>query len=35
MNKILNGETFEFRTPVQTFLINGENVAEFGTDGWQ
>ncbi len=35
MNKILNGETIEFRTPVETFLINAENVAEFGTDGWQ
>ncbi|MEG0145940.1 MAG: sugar ABC transporter substrate-binding protein [Clostridia bacterium] len=35
MNKILAGEKFEFRVPVDTFLINADNVAEFGTDGWQ
>lgn len=35
MNKILNGEPFEFRTPVETFLINKDNVAQYGTDGWQ
>ena len=35
MNKILNKETFEFRTPVETFLINKDNVAQYGTDGWQ
>lgn len=35
MNKILNKETFEFRTPVETFLINKDNVAQFGTNGWQ
>ena len=35
MNKVLNKEEFEFRTPVETFLINAEIVAEFGTVGWQ
>lgn len=35
MNKILNKEAFEFRTPVETFLINKDNVAQYGTDGWQ
>jgi ribose transport system substrate-binding protein len=35
MNKILNNESFEFRTPVETFLINADNVAQYGTDGWQ
>jgi len=34
-NKILAGEEFEFRTPVNTFLITIENVHEFGIDGWQ
>lgn len=34
-NKILAGEAFEFRTPVTTFLITKDNVAEYGTDGWQ
>ncbi len=34
-NKILAGESFEFRTPVTTFLITKDNVAEYGTDGWQ
>ncbi|WP_269521783.1 sugar ABC transporter substrate-binding protein [Bacillus sp. J33] len=33
--KVLNGEDFEKRTPVETFLINEENVEEYGTDGWQ
>lgn len=33
--KILNGEDFEKRTPVETFLINEENVEEYGIDGWQ
>ena len=33
--KILAGEDFEFRTPVETFLITIDNVAEYGTDGWQ
>ena len=32
---ILNGEDFEERYPVETFLINAENVEEYGTDGWQ
>ena len=33
--KILNKEDFEFRIPVDTFLINQENVESFGVDGWQ
>lgn len=33
--KILNGEEYEKRTPVETFLINKDNVSEYGTDGWQ
>lgn len=33
--KVLKGEDFEKRTPVETFLINKENVEEYGTDGWQ
>lgn len=33
--KILKKEDFEKRVPVETFLINEENVSEYGTDGWQ
>ncbi|MGP4038555.1 sugar ABC transporter substrate-binding protein [Gracilibacillus sp. D59] len=33
--QILNGEDYEERTPVDTFLINEENVEEYGVDGWQ
>jgi ribose transport system substrate-binding protein len=33
--KILNKEQFEERTPVETFLINKDNVEQYGTDGWQ
>lgn len=33
--KILNGEEYELRTPVETFLINADNVEEYGIDGWQ
>lgn len=33
--KILNGEEYEKRTPVETFLINADNVEEYGIDGWQ
>ena len=33
--KVLKGETFEKDIPVETFLINKDNVAEYGTDGWQ
>lgn len=33
--KVLNNEPFEKRTPVETFLINRENVHEYGIDGWQ
>lgn len=31
----LNGEKVEERYPVETFLITADNVAEYGTDGWQ
>lgn len=33
--KILKNEDFEEKVPVKTFLINKENVEEYGTDGWQ
>ena len=33
--QILAGETVPDRIPVETFLINQENVHEFGIDGWQ
>src|SRR5699024_4883797 len=33
--KVLNGEEFDERTPVETFLINEDNVDEYGTDSWQ
>ena len=29
------GEEVEARYPIATFMINADNVAEFGTDGWQ
>ena len=35
MYAYVNGETLEERYPVETFLITAENVAQFGTDGWQ
>ena len=33
--KVEAGETVEARYPIATFMINADNVAEFGTDGWQ
>ncbi|MBS4208300.1 sugar ABC transporter substrate-binding protein [Bacillus sp. FJAT-50079] len=33
--KILNKEEFEKRIPVETFIINEDNVEEYGVDGWQ
>lgn len=33
--KILRGEDYEDYYPVETFLINSENVNEYGVDGWQ
>lgn len=33
--KIMNGEEFEKRIPVETFLINSDNIDEFDLDGWQ
>ena len=29
------GETVESRYPIEPFMINADNVAEFGTEGWQ
>ena len=31
----LNGEEVEKFIPIETFLITADNVAEYGTDGWQ
>lgn len=33
--KVLAGETVEKNIVVDTFIINSENVDEYGTDGWQ
>ncbi len=33
--KILNHEDYEKRTPVKTFLINADNIDEYGTEDWQ
>ena len=33
--KWLDGEEVEARIPIETFMINADNVAEYGTDGWQ
>jgi len=33
--KVLNDEPYDERVPVRTFLINADNVNEYGTDGWQ
>lgn len=33
--KIMNGEEYEKENPVETFLINKDNVDEYGVDGWQ
>jgi len=33
--KVLKNEPYEKRTPVPTFLINKDNVAQYGTEGWQ
>ena len=35
MYKYLAGEEIDDRYPVETFLITAENVADYGTDGWQ
>ena len=35
MYNLMAGEKVDDRYPVETFLITSENVAEFGTDGWQ
>lgn len=33
--KWLAGEEVEARYPIATFMINADNVADYGTDGWQ
>ena len=33
--KVQAGETVEARYPIATFMINADNVADFGTDCWQ
>ena len=33
--QVLKGEAFEERVPVPTFLINSDNVEQYGTEGWQ
>lgn len=33
--KVLKGESFDKKVPVETFLINKDNVAQYGTDAWQ
>lgn len=35
MYKIVNGEKVDARYPVSTFLITKDNVAKYGTQGWQ
>ena len=35
MYQFLKGEKVDARYPVPTFLITADNVAEYGTDGWQ
>jgi len=33
--KILNNEPYDKRVPVQTFIINQDNISQFNIDGWQ
>jgi ribose transport system substrate-binding protein len=35
MYDIMEGKEVQFRYPVETFLITPDNVADYGTDGWQ
>ena len=35
MYKYIYGEEIDDRYPVETFLITADNVADYGTDGWQ
>lgn len=35
MYDVMDGKEVDDRYPVDTFLITGENVEEYGTDGWQ
>ena len=32
---VAGGDEVEERYPIDTFMINADNVAEYGTDGWQ
>ncbi len=33
--KVINGETVDSNIVVDTFIINSDNVEQYGTDGWQ
>jgi ribose transport system substrate-binding protein len=33
--KILNKESYDKRVPVRTFMINQDNIGQYGTSGWQ
>ncbi|MDR0452501.1 MAG: sugar ABC transporter substrate-binding protein [Treponema sp.] len=33
--QILRGESYQKRVPVPTFMINQDNVSQYGTSGWQ
>ena len=33
--KWVAGEEVESKIPIETFMINADNVADYGTDGWQ
>lgn len=35
MYKVMAGEKVDARYPVRTFMINADNVADYGTEGWQ
>ena len=35
MYDYVEGKQVEARYPVETFLITSDNVAQYGTDGWQ
>ncbi len=35
MYKVMAGEKVDARYPVRTFLINADNVAQYGVEGWQ
>ncbi len=33
--QVLKGETVEHDIVIDTFIINSDNVSQYGTDGWQ